>query len=77
MGETTLESSETMGETAHPQVFKEQKCKTEKWCKCNQLPSFTHAIPLKFYVKNMSASLDQTLKRIDLVDDLCLTQLKV
>ena len=29
MGETTLESIETMGETTHPQLFKEKKSKTE------------------------------------------------
>ena len=36
---------------------------------CNQLPPFTRAIALKFYIKNLSASLDQTLKRIDPVED--------
>ena len=35
----------------------------------NQLPPLTRAITLKFYIKNLSASLDQTLKRIDPVED--------
>ena len=49
--------------------LRNKNSRKEKWCKCNQLPPFTRAIALKFYIKNLSASLDQTLKRIDPVED--------